>query len=67
MTSEQAAWWYAQSERHKVGQIKLVPTKWQGWKKEVHAHSILSNAHSTSVEVNYTAYAAVVVKLQVDG
>ena len=49
-----------------VGGMKLVPTKQWGQKKDGHAHGALSNAHSTSVEVNYTAYTAAASKLQVD-
>ena len=51
---EHAAWWYAQSKGHKLGQIRLVPAKWRGQKKEGHANGALRNARSTSVEVDYT-------------
>ena len=66
MAFEDASWWYARSEGHKLGQIRLVPTKQWVQKKEGHGYGALSNTRSTSVKVNYTGYTAVAVKLQVD-
>ena len=56
VASEHAARWYTQSEGHIIGQIRLVPAKWGGQKKEEHAHGALSNTRSTSVELNYTTF-----------
>ena len=66
MASEQTARWYARSEGHKLKQIRLIRTKRWGQKEEGCAYGALSNAHGTSVELNYSAYTAVVAKLQVD-
>ena len=66
VVSEYTAQWYARSEGCKLGHIRLVSAKWQGWKKEGLAHGALSNACGTSIEVDYSAYTAAAVKLWVD-